>query len=284
MSRLQTLLLTTLAMLAFAGNSLLCRVALRETAIDAASFTSIRLLSGALVLALVVSMQGGLRKMQGDWGTGFWLFSYAACFSFAYTSLSAGTGALLLFGAVQVTMIGFGLWRGERLTWRRAAGHVCALAGLIGLMLPGLTAPPLSGALLMTLSGIAWGVFSVRGKGAGDPALVSAGSFVRAVPFAVVLSVASLPILSLDTAGVLLAIVSGGVTSGLGYLIWYNALRGLTVTSAATVQLTVPVIAAVGGILLLGEPLGLRLVLASVAVLGGVAIAMTGKKADTVSP
>lgn len=280
MSRLQTLLLTIFAMLAFAGNSLLCRVALRETAIDAASFTSIRLLSGAVVLVLVIGAQGSVRKMQGDWGTGFWLFAYAACFSFAYTRLSAGTGALLLFGAVQVTMIGFALWRGERLTWRRAAGYVCALAGLIGLMLPGLSAPPLSGAVLMIVSGIAWGVFSVRGKGAGDPALVSAGSFVRSLPFTAILSGASLAIFSFDLAGVALAVVSGGVTSGLGYLIWYKALRGLTVTGAATVQLTVPVIAAAGGILLLGEPVGMRLVLASMAILGGVAIAMTGKKAD----
>lgn len=279
MSRLQTLMLTTLAMLAFAGNSLLCRVALKETGIDPASFTAIRVLSGALVLGLTLCMQGTLRRMQGDWGTGFWLFAYAACFSFAYTSLNAATGALLLFGAVQATMIGVGLWRGERLTWRRGAGYACALTGLVGLMLPGLAAPPLAGASLMIVSGIAWGVYSIRGKGAGDPTLVTAGSFVRAVPFAVVLGMATLSTASLDPAGVALAAASGGITSGAGYVIWYKALRGLTVTSAATVQLTVPVIASAGGILLLGEPLGMRLVLASIAILGGVAIAMTGKKA-----
>ncbi|MGH8808948.1 MAG: DMT family transporter [Noviherbaspirillum sp.] len=278
MPRLRILLLTALAMLAFAGNSLLCRIALKETAIDAASFTLIRILSGALVLLLIVGMQGTVRRMARDWIAAFALFAYAACFSFAYVSLSAGTGALLLFGAVQATMIGYGLWRGEHLSLRRVAGFLCAFAGMVGLMLPGLTAPPLVGAVLMMASGIAWGFFSIRGKRTGDPVLVITGSFVRAAPFAVVLSILLWPSAALDRAGVWYAILSGGATSGVGYVIWYTALRGLTVTSAAAVQLTVPVIAAIGGVVLLGEAVSLRLVLASIAILGGVAVALTGKR------
>lgn len=278
MSRLRTLLLTSLAMLAFAGNSLLCRVALKNTGIDPASFTTIRILSGALVLLLIVGLQGRMRRMAGDWTTAFGLFAYAACFSFAYVSLSAGTGALLLFGAVQATMIGYGLWRGEQMTSRRIAGFLCAFAGMVGLMLPGLTAPPLFGAALMIVSGVAWGFFSIRGKGAGDPVLMITGSFVRAAPFAIVLSIASWSLASPDRMGVWYAVLSGALTSGVGYIVWYSALRGLTVTSAATVQLTVPMIAAAGGIVLLGEPVSMRLILSSVAILGGVAIALTAKK------
>lgn len=278
MPHVRIFLLTSLAMLAFAGNSLLCRMALRETAIDAASFTTIRILSGALVLLLIVGMQGRLRNMAGNWLTAFGLFAYAACFSFAYASLATGTGALLLFGAVQATMIGYGLWRGEQLTLRRGVGSLCAFGGMVGLMLPGLTAPPLFGAVLMLVSGIAWGFFSIRGKGAGDPVLLITGSFVRAAPFAFLLSIATWSMASPDKTGVWYAVLSGGLTSGVGYVIWYTALRGLTMTSAATVQLTVPMIAAAGGVALLGEPVTLRLMLASAAILGGVAIALTGKR------
>jgi drug/metabolite transporter (DMT)-like permease len=279
MSRLRIILLTALAMLAFAGNSLLCRIALKETGIDAASFTTIRILSGGLALLFIASMQGAVRRMAGDWLTAFGLFVYAACFSFAYVSLSAGTGALLLFGAVQASMFGYGLWRGERLVIRRVVGLLCAFAGIVGLMLPGLTAPPLLGAALMIISGIAWGFFSIRGKGTGDPVLVITGSFVRAAPFAILLSIAMLSSASLNPAGIGFAVLSGALTSGVGYILWYIVLRGLTVTGAATVQLTVPMIAAAGGVVLLGEPVSLRLVLASIAIIGGVAFALTGKQA-----
>jgi drug/metabolite transporter (DMT)-like permease len=278
MSRLRVTLLTSIAMLAFAGNSLLCRVALRDTGIDAASFTTVRVLSGALALLAIAGMRGTARRMTGDWLTAFGLFVYAACFSFAYVSLSTGTGALLLFGAVQASMLGYGLWRGERLVLRRVVGLVCAFAGVAGLMLPGLTAPPLLGAVLMIASGSAWGFFSIRGKGTGDPALVITGSFVRAVPFALLLSVVMWPSASLNPAGVGYAMLSGALTSGVGYVLWYTVLRNLTVTAAATVQLTVPVIAAAGGVVLLGEPLGMRLVLASIAIIGGVAFALTAKQ------
>ena len=287
MRRMLTLLLTLVAMLAFAGNSLLCRLALQHTAIDAASFTSVRLLSGAIVLWLVVQMRLRWQQRQpgssgavpqaiapsaGSWGSALALFAYAAAFSYAYFSLTAATGALLLFGMVQVTMIGVGLWRGERLGLRQSIGIGCAVAGLVGLLLPGLSAPPLRGAVLMLVAGVAWGIYSLRGKAAGDPTAVTAGNFLRAIPMALLLSLLALPWLSLDRAGTWYAIASGALASGVGYAVWYTALRGLAATSAATVQLSVPVIAAIGGAVFLNEAFTLRLALASVAVLGGVAL------------
>jgi drug/metabolite transporter (DMT)-like permease len=264
--------LTTLAMLAFAGNSLLCRAALRHTGIDASSFTVIRLISGALVLWLLVRLRSGSATGEGNWGSALALFAYASGFSFAYVSLSAGTGALLLFGTVQATMIGVGLWRGERMRFWQTVGLVLALGGLLGLLLPGLSAPPLLGALLMVGAGAAWGVYSLRGKGAGDPLRVTAGNFARTVPMALVMGLFTLNHVTLDAASVAYAVASGAVTSGIGYAIWYTALPGLKATHAATIQLSVPVIAALGGIALLGESLTLRLVLAAIAILGGIAL------------
>jgi drug/metabolite transporter (DMT)-like permease len=278
MSRPRVFLLTVLAMLAFAANSLLCRAALKHTAIDAASFTAIRIIAGALALGLIVRVRSGPQPMAGSWGSALALFAYAAAFSFAYVSLTAATGALLLFGAVQATMIGVGLWRGERLRGRQMLGLVCALAGLVGLLLPGLAAPPLRGALMMLAAGAAWGVYSLRGKGSGDPLRVTAGNFLRAVAFAIVLSALMWPAAALDRVGIGYAIASGALASGIGYAIWYAALPALNVTSAATVQLSVPVIAAVGGIVWLGEPITLRLVLASAAILGGIALVILQKK------
>ena len=280
MSRERVFVLTLLAVIAFAGNSLLCRLALKQTGIDAASFTFIRIVSGAVVLWLIVRLRSGSRSAAGSWSSALALFAYAACFSFAYARLSAATGALLLFGAVQATMIGYGLRRGERLRPWQVAGLLCAFAGLIGLLLPGLSAPPLDGAVLMLGSGIAWGVYSLRGKGAGDPIGVTAGNFLRAVPMAAGLSVAMLPWASLDSAGFWYAILSGALTSGVGYVIWYAALRGLNATIAATVQLSVPVIAAAGGIMLLGESITPRLLIASAAILGGVALVILAKPRD----
>jgi drug/metabolite transporter (DMT)-like permease len=277
MLRERVFALTLLAVIAFAGNSLLCRLALKQTGIDAASFTFIRIVSGAVVLWLIVRLRGGTRSTAGSWSSALALFAYAACFSFAYARLSAATGALLLFGAVQATMIGYGLWGGERLRPWQVAGLLCAFAGLIGLLLPGLSAPPLDGAVLMLGSGIAWGIYSLRGKGAGDPIGVTAGNFLRAVPLAAGLSIAMLPWASLDSAGFWYAILSGALTSGVGYVIWYAALRGLNATTAATVQLSVPVIAAAGGIMLLGESITPRLLIASAAILGGVALVILTK-------
>jgi drug/metabolite transporter (DMT)-like permease len=278
MSYARTISLTALAMLAFAGNSLLCRVALKETAIDPASFTAIRLVSGALMLWLVVRLKQGAPSGKGNWSSAFALFVYAAGFSFAYISLPAASGALLLFGAVQATMIGYGLWKGERLRGLQTIGVLLAIGGLVGLLLPGLSAPPLKGALLMIGAGIAWGVYSLRGKGAGDPTRVTAGNFMRAVPITLVLSLLMIDFVTADAAGFYYAAASGALASGLGYAIWYTALPSLKNTSAASVQLSVPVIAAVGGIIFLGEPMTLRLILASVAILGGIALVIVQKR------
>ena len=263
-------LATACAMLAFAGNSLLCRLALRGGTIDPASFTAIRLASGALVLALVLRLRAG-EPMRGHWLSGLALFVYAAAFSWAYLALSAGTGALLLFGAVQATMLGWGLARGDRLRGGQWAGLLIAMAGLVGLLLPGLSAPSPVHAALMLAAGVAWGVYSLRARGAGDPTAATAGNFVRSVPWGLAMLAAAWPQAHAAGDGVVLAVLSGALASGLGYAVWYTALRGLRPASAASVQLSVPVIAALGGVLLLGEPLGWRLALCSVAVLGGIA-------------
>jgi drug/metabolite transporter (DMT)-like permease len=277
MSRRTPLLLTFLAMLAFAGNSLLCRMALQHTRIDPASFTSLRLLSGALMLGLIVRLRSASHSPGGSWLSALALFAYAAGFSYAYVSLPAATGALLLFGAVQATMIGVGLWSGERLSGRQWAGLICAIAGLAWFLLPGLAAPPLTGSILMLGAGIAWGIYSLRGRGAGDPIAATTGNFLRAVPLAILLSLALRGGTTWDRAGVIYALCSGALASGLGYAVWYTALRGLKATSAASVQLSVPVIAALGGYVFLGEALSLRLLIAGSAILGGIALVLIDK-------
>ena len=282
MTPARVFILTLMAMTAFAGNSLLCRLALKHTSIDAASFTSVRIVSGAITLWLVVNLRGGVRQSAGSWASALALFVYAAAFSFAYLSLSAGTGALLLFGAVQATMISRGLRTGERLRIRQLVGLAFALGGLVALLLPGLSAPPLRGSILMLSAGLAWGIYSLRGKSAGDPATTTAGNFLRAVPLAALLSIALLPWVRLDQAGIVYAVLSGAIASGLGYAIWYTALPGLKATSAATVQLSVPILAAAGGVLFLGESITLRLLVASVAVLGGIALVVTEKRRASV--
>jgi drug/metabolite transporter (DMT)-like permease len=269
-------------MTAFAGNSLLCRLALKQTSIDAATFTFIRIISGAIALWFIVKMRKGSRDQAGSWISALALFAYAAAFSFAYISLSAGTGALLLFGAVQATMIFWGLRKGERLRVRQCVGLAFALAGLVALLFPGLSAPPAGGSILMLSAGMAWGIYSLRGKAAGDPASATAGNFLRAVPLAAGLSIALLPLAKLDRAGIGYAILSGAIASGVGYAIWYTALPSLKAATAATVQLSVPVLAAVGGIIFLGESITLRFLFASVAVLGGIALVVTENRRDFV--
>jgi drug/metabolite transporter (DMT)-like permease len=278
MSRKKIFLLTLLAMIAFAGNSLLCRFALKHTNIDATSFTSIRLIAGAVALWLIVRIRDGKNDAAGNWFSAFALFVYAAAFSFSYVNLSAAAGALLLFGAVQATMISYGLWTGERFSLRQMAGLIIACSGLVGLLLPGLSAPPMIGSVLMIVAGIAWGIYSLRGKGSGDATRVTAGNFWRAALFAILLSAIMLPRATFDSAGVWAAVLSGALTSGVGYAVWYTALRGLQATSAATVQLSVPVIAAIGGIIFLDEPITLRLFVSSVAILGGVALVILEKQ------
>ena len=264
-------------MIAFAGNSVLCRIALKHTGIDASSFTSIRLVSGAMVLWVIAGLRHGNCAGRGNWISAFSLFAYAAGFSFAYVSLTAATGALLLFGAVQATMIGHGLWSGERLDKQQIVGLLLAFGGLIGLLLPGLSAPPLAGSLLMLTAGVAWGIYSLRGKGAGNPTRITAGNFLRAMLFAILLSVLLHSNANLEIAGVWYAIVSGAVASGLGYAVWYSVLPALKAPTAASVQLSVPVIAALGGIIILGESLTVRFVLASLAILGGIALVILSK-------
>jgi drug/metabolite transporter (DMT)-like permease len=277
MSLKRVFVLTSLAMIAFAGNSLLCRMALRSSQIDPASFTSIRILSGAVVLFLVTRTRRVSTAGSGDWLSALALFGYAAGFSYAYVDLPAGIGALLLFGAVQVTMVGYGLTTGERLVVRQSSGLVLALAGLVGLLLPGLSAPPPGGAALMIGAGVAWGIYSIRGKAKGDATCKTAGNFLRAAPLALGLNLAMLPSTRPATLGITCAVASGALTSGIGYAIWYSAIRGLKATQAATVQLSVPVIAAVGGIVFLGETLSARLLVASMAILGGVALVVIDK-------
>lgn len=278
MTSMRIIVLTTLAMLAFASNSVLVRMALQYTTIDAASFTTIRLVSGALVLLLVAGIThkgSGSGSNNGSWWSAAVLFIYAAGFSFAYVSLSTATGALLLFGAVQGTMIFYGLWVGERLSRLQWVGLVLAVVGVLLLFLPGVSSTPaLPGSLLMVGAGACWGVYSLRGKGVGNPIRVSAGNFVRAVVFTLILSGLMLPKLSLDIIGVYYAVVSGALMSGLGYAIWYRVMPQLKATHAAVVQLSVPVIAALAGIAFLGESITLRLALASSAILGGIALVL----------
>jgi drug/metabolite transporter (DMT)-like permease len=269
--------LTSLAMIAFASNSLLCRAALKQTSIDAATFTFVRIFSGAAALWLIIKIRRTAWKDAGNWFSAAALFVYAAAFSFAYISLSAGTGALLLFGAVQATMILWGFRKGERLRAIQLIGLVVAVSGLVVLLLPGLSAPSLSSSILMLGAGVAWGIYSLRGKGEKNPASATAGNFLRAVPLAVAVSIIMLPWARLDRTGIDYAVISGAITSGLGYVIWYSALPGLKAAGAATVQLSVPVLASTGGILLLGEPITFRYFVASIAVLGGIALVLIEK-------
>jgi drug/metabolite transporter (DMT)-like permease len=266
------LLLTICALLAFAGNSLLCRLALQQSGIDPASFTTLRLGSGAAMLWLLVRLRGGGRSLGGGWPAALALFIYAAGFSYAYLSLPTGTGALILFGAVQASMIGYGLWRGERLGRQQLCGLTLAGAGLVGLLLPGASAPSLPGSLLMLAAGVAWGCYSLLGKGSAQPLRDTAGNFLRTLPLAGLLSSLTLSGATLDSVGVALALASGALASGLGYALWYGVLPALAATTAATVQLSVPLLAALGGVVLLAEPITLRLALAAAAILGGIAL------------
>lgn len=277
-SILQTIALTAVAMLAFAANSLLCRLALQRQGIDPASFGSIRLVSGAITLLLVVQLRSRPPSAaRADWLAAAMLFAYVAFFSFAYLSLSAGTGALILFGAVQLTMLGAGLGSGERFGPIAWLGFLLAVGGLVYLVLPGVAAPPLLGAVMMAVAGVAWGVYSLRGRGVADPLAATSRNFLRAVPLALALSVIFVARAHADATGIALAVASGALTSGLGYVVWYAALARLSAMQAATVQLSVPLLAAFGGVLLLSEAITPRLATASVAILGGIAIVLSQK-------
>jgi drug/metabolite transporter (DMT)-like permease len=278
---LGALLLTSVAMVAFAGNSLLCRLALRPRAIDPTSFTLLRVVAGAVTLSLLCARRPARATVQaGSWRSALALAGYGVAFALAYVALDAATGTLVLFGAVQVTMLAWGLAHGERpprLAW---AGFTAATVGLALLLLPGVSAPDPAGLALMAVAGISWGVYSLRGRGVADPVAATASNFLRAGPLCLLASGGAwcfaTPYLGLE--GVVLASASGAITSGLGYVIWYAAVRRLSATQAAMAQLTVPVLAAVGGVILLGEELSPRLLLAAVLVLGGVALAVLARR------
>ena len=275
--------LTLLAMFAFAGNSLLCRLALASASIDPAVFTVIRLLAGAVTLWLILLGCKLPLQMLGSWRAALALTVYAASFSYGYIEITAATGALLLFAAVQATMVGVGLWRGERLALWQMAGFAIALLGLLILLMPGLTAPPLLGTLLMLLSGIAWGIYSLLGKGQGDPLSMTAGNFSRALVLVAPVLLASFSFtaepLPFTSLGIIYAVLSGAVASGMGYAVWYSAIKGLEATTASVVQLSVPLITAVGGVVFLGEMLSVRLLVAAAAILGGIALVIVQRKA-----
>ncbi len=278
-SSTQTALLTTFAMIAFASNSLLNRLALGQHTIDAISYTTVRLISGAIMLSLIRSTQrkSGQPLLGGSWLSAALLFLYALTFSFAYLSLSAGTGALILFGSVQLTMIIIALQNGERPQVLEWVGLAIALGGLIYLVLPGLSAPAPLGSILMLMAGIAWGFYSVRGRGSQNPLADSTGNFVCAVPMILLIRLISLNNIQLSSTGILFATLSGVLASGVGYVIWYSALRGLTTTRAAIIQLSVPALAAWGGVLLLSEHISARLLFAGILILGGIGLTVLSR-------
>ncbi len=269
--------LTSATLVCFAANSLLCRAALRPGLADAASFSLVRLLAGAAMLALLLALQGSGRPRGGSWASALALSGYALAFSFAYRRIDAGVGALVLFAAVQAGMIGWSVVKGERPLSREWAGLLLALGGLVALARPGRSAPDFLGVGPMALAGLAWAAYTLRGRGAGDPLATNADNFLRGVPLAAA-ALLLVPEIHMAPSGFGLAAASGAVASGLGYTLWYAALRGLGRTQAAVVQLAVPVLAALGGVLLLGETATLRLVLCGLAILGGVALAVSARR------
>jgi drug/metabolite transporter (DMT)-like permease len=277
------IILTGLALVAFAANSVLCRLALGNEAIDASGFTIIRLLSGALMLLTIVSVTRNTKSTstKGSWTASFMLFLYATTFSYAYISLETATGALILFGSVQITMILLSLITGTRLHVSEWAGVVIAFTGFIYLILPGVTTPSFIGFILMTLAGIAWGIYTLRGRGSKNPLMDTAYNFLRTTPFVVLLAISTFNSIYYSSEGIILALLSGGVTSGIGYTIWYIALGGLSSTQAAVVQLSVPVIAAFGGVVFVSEAITFRLTISAAMVLGGILIVILGKYYST---
>lgn len=276
---------TALALIAFAFNSILCRLALREGEADAAGFTAVRLLSGAIALILISYFfsENAESMKSGSWPSAFFLFAYALCFSFAYLGLTAGTGALILFGSVQMTMIAAAIVKGERPAMLEWLGLLIALGGLVYLVFPGLVSPPLVSSLLMAAAGMSWAAYTLRGKSSADPLGDTTGNFVRSLPMVAVVAIVFLPNLHLSARGVVLAVLSGAVTSGVGYTVWYAALKFHTSTRAAILQLAVPIIAAFGGVLLLDEALTVRLAIASALIVGGIALTIGGRSPVSVA-
>lgn len=280
----KTILFTGFALTAFAANSVLCRLALGEKSIDAASFTSIRLLSGAVVLLLILKLSSlklsnkdNVAPSRSNWISALMLFTYATAFSYAYITLDTGTGALILFGSVQITMILLSMLGGNRLHISEWAGVLVAFSGFVYLVLPGVSTPSLTGFVLMTVAGIAWGVYTLRGRGSENPLADTTQNFIRTLPLVIILALITLQQAQLTSTGVILAILSGAVASGIGYTIWYLALAGLSASQAAVVQLSVPVIAAFGGVIFVSEAISLRLTISSTMILGGILIVVLGR-------
>ncbi|WP_293368159.1 DMT family transporter [Nevskia sp.] len=270
---LRIALLTALTLCCFAANSILTRVALRDGGMDGLAFAVIRVASGALMLLFLLSRRGeGRRALAGDWPSALALVIYAAAFSVAYLSIPSGTGALILFGSVQVTMIGAGLIQGERPPWQEWGGVLVSMSGLLVFLLPGLQRPPLAGSVLMLAAGMAWAAYSLRGRGNRDPLAATAGNFVRGLPLVLVPWVLFGSV-EMNPVGVACALASGALASGLGYALWYTVLPMLTALRASLVQLAVPVLVTVFGVLFLGEPLGLRLLTGMAMIVGGLAMA-----------
>jgi len=276
---IKTIVFTGLTLIAFAANSVLCRLALGEKTIDASSFTVIRLLSGAFVLLVILKMSSNKNSsiIKGSWSAGLMLFLYAVTFSFAYITLDTGTGAIILFGSVQITMILLSLISGNRLHITEWIGVLIAFIGFVYLLLPGATSPSVIGFSFMTIAGIAWGIYTLKGRYSANPLADTAYNFLRTIPFVVVLAIVTIHNLHYSTRGVLLAALSGGIASGIGYTIWYIALGGLSATQAAVVQLLVPVIAALGGVIFLSEKITFRLTLSSIMILGGILMVVWGR-------
>ena len=276
---MRILLLITITMIAFAANSVFARVALGDGTIDPATYSLVRLVAGAVMLAVLVilSQKPAPEETDNNWASAFALFAYAAAFSFAYITLDTGTGALILFACVQATMIGWRLLQGDRPSQLEWTGLVVAFAAFVYLVGPGISAPDPLGAALMVISGIAWGVYSLRGAGVADPLRATSDNFIRAVPFAMLLALPFLESMNASPFGLMMAVASGALSSAVGYALWYRTLRHIKSTQAAIVQLTVPPIAALGGILFLDETLTLRLLIATPLILGGVAIAVLGR-------
>ncbi len=272
--------LTCIALIAFAANSVLARLALGNNTIDASGFTSIRLLTGVIVLFTIIQFRKNktIPSTKGSWFSGFMLFIYAITFSYAYLSLDTGTGALILFGAVQITIILISIYNGNRLHFTEWFGVIIAFTGFIYLILPGVNTPSTIGFILMSLAGIAWGFYTIKGRTSKNPSVDTAYNFIKTIPFVLVLLLITFDKENYSFEGIILAIISGGITSGIGYTIWYIALKGLTSIQAAVVQLLVPAIAAFGGVLFIAETITQRLTIASLLILGGVLIVVLGKK------
>ena len=271
---------TTFALVCFALNSLLCRLALGAETIDAASFTTIRLISGTATLAVIYYFFDKKREniIIGNWLSAFFLFAYAICFSFAYINLTTATGALILFGCVQATMIISVLVKGERPKILEWLGLLLALGGLIYLVFPGLTSPPFFSSALMALAGIAWGFYTLRGRGSANPLGETTGNFLRAVPMIILASLPFLSKIHLSQKGIIFAVLSGAIASGIGYSVWYFVLKFHTATRAAILQLSVPALAGLGGVIFLSEIISLRLLSATILILGGIGLAIAGKE------